>query len=156
MSHDKIRSAARRRMAQTGESYTAARREVIKTYTAARRDVSVSDSSSFETTMPDVSWISDALRQAVMPKHLAKTMRAATMPDVSWISDALRQAVMPKHLAKTMRAATMPKWLAEGSSSIEGEPQDLGRRGRAGRAFQGLSPVRGAPDAGPHGGPALI
>jgi hypothetical protein len=32
MSHDKIRAAARKRMAETGESYAAARREVIKNY----------------------------------------------------------------------------------------------------------------------------
>jgi hypothetical protein len=32
MSHDKIRAAARRRMAETGESYATARREVIKDY----------------------------------------------------------------------------------------------------------------------------
>ena len=35
MSHDKIKSAARRRMAETGESYAAARREVIREFQAA-------------------------------------------------------------------------------------------------------------------------
>ena len=35
MSHDKIRAAARKRMAETGEPYTAARREVIKNYQEA-------------------------------------------------------------------------------------------------------------------------
>jgi hypothetical protein len=34
MSHDKIKAAARRRMAQTGEPYAAARRKVIKEYQA--------------------------------------------------------------------------------------------------------------------------
>jgi hypothetical protein len=32
MSHDKIRAAARKRMAETGEPYATARREVIKNY----------------------------------------------------------------------------------------------------------------------------
>lgn len=32
MSHDKIKAAARRRMAETGEPYATARREVIKNY----------------------------------------------------------------------------------------------------------------------------
>jgi hypothetical protein len=32
MTHDKIRAAARKRMAETGEPYAAARREVIKNY----------------------------------------------------------------------------------------------------------------------------
>ena len=35
MSHDKIRAAARKRMAETGEPYATARREVIKDYQAA-------------------------------------------------------------------------------------------------------------------------
>ncbi len=35
MSHDKIRAAARKRMAETGEPYAAARREVIKDYQGA-------------------------------------------------------------------------------------------------------------------------
>ena len=38
MSHDKIKAAARRRMAETGESYAAARREVIKEFQAAGHD----------------------------------------------------------------------------------------------------------------------
>ena len=36
MSHDKIRAAARKRMAETGEPYATARREVIKNYQASR------------------------------------------------------------------------------------------------------------------------
>src|ERR1700731_642914 len=35
MSHDKIRAAARKRMAETGEPYAAARREVIKNHQEA-------------------------------------------------------------------------------------------------------------------------
>jgi len=35
MSHDKIKAAARKRMAETGESYAAARREVIREFQAA-------------------------------------------------------------------------------------------------------------------------
>ena len=35
MSHDKIRAAARKRMAETGEPYATARREVIKNYQGA-------------------------------------------------------------------------------------------------------------------------
>jgi hypothetical protein len=35
MSHDKIRAAARKRMAQTGEPYAAARREVIREHQRA-------------------------------------------------------------------------------------------------------------------------
>jgi hypothetical protein len=40
MSHDKIRAAARQRMAETGESYAAARRAVIAGQQAAEEDVS--------------------------------------------------------------------------------------------------------------------
>ena len=38
MSHDKIKAAARKRMADTGESYAAARREVIREFQAAGND----------------------------------------------------------------------------------------------------------------------
>ena len=38
MSHDKIKAAARKRMAETGESYAAARREVIREFQAAGID----------------------------------------------------------------------------------------------------------------------
>jgi hypothetical protein len=45
MSHDKIRAAARKRMAETGESYAAARREVIKNYQQAEAGPGVGSSS---------------------------------------------------------------------------------------------------------------
>ena len=38
MSHDKIKAAARKRMAETGESYATARREVIRRFQAAGND----------------------------------------------------------------------------------------------------------------------
>src|ERR1700722_7925231 len=38
MSHDKIKAAARKRMAETGESYATARREVIREFRAAGND----------------------------------------------------------------------------------------------------------------------
>lgn len=38
MSHDRIKSAARRRMAETGEQYTVARLEVMRQHAEARAD----------------------------------------------------------------------------------------------------------------------
>jgi hypothetical protein len=46
MSHDKIRAAARKRMAETGEPYTTARREVIKNYQEAGAGPGAASSSS--------------------------------------------------------------------------------------------------------------
>jgi hypothetical protein len=46
MSHDKIRAAARKRMAETGESYAAARREVIKNYQQAEDGPGAGSSSN--------------------------------------------------------------------------------------------------------------
>jgi hypothetical protein len=40
MSHDKIKAAARKRMAETGESYATARRQVIREFQAAGNDAS--------------------------------------------------------------------------------------------------------------------
>ena len=47
MSHDKIRAAARKRMAETGESYATARREVIKNYQRAGAGASSSSARWF-------------------------------------------------------------------------------------------------------------
>jgi hypothetical protein len=47
MSHDKIRAAARKRMAETGESYAAARREVIREHQAGGREGPGSDTQWF-------------------------------------------------------------------------------------------------------------
>ena len=44
MSHDKIRAAARKRMAETGEPYATARREVIKDYQQAEAGPGVTSS----------------------------------------------------------------------------------------------------------------
>jgi hypothetical protein len=46
MSHDKIRAAARKRMAETGEAYATARREVIKNYQEAGARPGAASSSS--------------------------------------------------------------------------------------------------------------
>jgi hypothetical protein len=47
MSHDKIRAAARKRMAETGEPYATARREVIKNYQATEAEASSSSARWF-------------------------------------------------------------------------------------------------------------
>ena len=47
MSHDKIRQATRKRMAETGESYAAARREVIRKHQAAGGEIPLSDRQWF-------------------------------------------------------------------------------------------------------------
>jgi|HubBroStandDraft_6_1064221.scaffolds.fasta_scaffold203163_1 hypothetical protein len=47
MSHDKIRAATRKRMAETGESYAAARREVIREHQAAAGEGPRSDPGWF-------------------------------------------------------------------------------------------------------------
>jgi hypothetical protein len=47
MAHDKIKAAARRRMAETGESYAAARREVIREFRAAGSNDPAGEPESF-------------------------------------------------------------------------------------------------------------
>ena len=46
MTHDKIRAATRKRMAETGEPYATARREVIKNYQAAGAEPGAAPSST--------------------------------------------------------------------------------------------------------------
>jgi hypothetical protein len=57
MSHDKIRAAARKRMAETGEPYATARREVIKDHQAAGA-VSSSDARWFALDYSDMGRVS--------------------------------------------------------------------------------------------------
>jgi hypothetical protein len=58
MSHDKIRAAARERMARTGESYAAARRAVIKEHPAA----------ASETPRPRTQWFAISYDASVSGK----------------------------------------------------------------------------------------
>jgi hypothetical protein len=58
MSHDKIRAAARERMAETGEPYATARREVIKNYQAAGAGASSSSARWFAIDYSDMGRIS--------------------------------------------------------------------------------------------------
>ena len=53
MTHDKIKAAARKRMAETGESYATARREVIKNYQQAGAGTGASSSSARWFTLDD-------------------------------------------------------------------------------------------------------
>lgn len=58
MAHDKIKAAARRRIAQTGESYTAARREVIREFQAARSSDPAGEPERFAISYDDMGPIS--------------------------------------------------------------------------------------------------
>jgi hypothetical protein len=54
MSHDKIKAAARKRMAETGESYAAARREVIREFQAAGNDAPTGGPERFAISYKDM------------------------------------------------------------------------------------------------------
>lgn len=58
MAHDKIKAAARRRMAQTGESYAAARREVIRAFRAAGSSDPAGEPERFAISYDDMDRIS--------------------------------------------------------------------------------------------------
>jgi hypothetical protein len=58
MAHDKIKAAARRRMAQTGESYAAARREVIREFRAASSNEPAGEPEWFAISYKDMGTIS--------------------------------------------------------------------------------------------------
>jgi hypothetical protein len=62
MSHDKIKAAARKRMAETGEPYATARREVIKDYQQA--DASSVSASWFAIDSSDVGRVTKWLESA--------------------------------------------------------------------------------------------
>lgn len=58
MAHDKIKAAARRRMAKTGESYTAARRQVITEFQAAGGNEPAGGPERFAISYDDMGPIS--------------------------------------------------------------------------------------------------
>jgi hypothetical protein len=58
MSHDKIKAATRKRMAETGEPYATARREVIKNYREAAAGASSSSAAWFAIDYSDMGRIS--------------------------------------------------------------------------------------------------
>jgi hypothetical protein len=58
MAHDKIKAAARRRMAKTGESYAAARREVIREFRAAASSDPAGEPEWFAISYKDMGPIS--------------------------------------------------------------------------------------------------
>jgi hypothetical protein len=60
MSHNKIRSAARQRMAETGEPYATARREVIREHQAARSQSPIPDTKRFAISYSE-SWLATVL-----------------------------------------------------------------------------------------------
>lgn len=65
MAHDKIKAAARRRMAETGKSYAAARREVIREFRAASSNDPAGEPERFAISYDDMGPIStwaDTLR----------------------------------------------------------------------------------------------
>jgi hypothetical protein len=58
MPHDKIKAAARKRMAATGESYAAARREVIREFRAAGNDAPAGEPERFAISYDDMGPLS--------------------------------------------------------------------------------------------------
>lgn len=58
MAHDKIKAAARRRMAETGESYAAARREVIREFRASGSNDPAGEPEWFAISYDDMGPIS--------------------------------------------------------------------------------------------------
>ena len=58
MSHDKIKAAARKRMAETGESYTAARRNVTREFRAAGSDAPAGGPERFAISYDDMGPVS--------------------------------------------------------------------------------------------------
>lgn len=58
MAHDKIKAAARRRMAKTGESYASARREVIRESRAASSSDQAGEPEPFAISYDDMGPIS--------------------------------------------------------------------------------------------------
>ena len=112
--HDKIKAAARERMARTGESYVGARYEAIKAHAANRDDptphmsgfVAVDVSPLMESIgrVTDFSPLMESIRQATDFSPLMESIRQAT--DFSPLMESIRQATDFSPLMESIRQAT--------------------------------------------------
>jgi hypothetical protein len=100
MSHDKIKAAARERMARTGESYVAARYEVIKTHAADGDDRSTPNMGGFAAA--DISSLPESIRQVTdFSSPLSEMFRQAA--DITPLMDSIRQAADVGPLMESVR-----------------------------------------------------
>lgn len=122
MSHDKIRAAARKRMAETGEPYATARREVIKDYEQAGAGPGVASSSGARFFAIDYSDMGRVSLRAET-RHGGGPGRGGVEVD----STVLRVRMADFHLdipRSTVRSA------ARSTRSVRGTIGVHGRRGR--------------------------
>jgi hypothetical protein len=82
MTHDKIKAAARRRMAQTGEPYKTARHEVIMDYRAGRHTSPATSRRSMAATPH--------------PDTIGRTILGAAIPDPGKLGRAIFGTAMPR------------------------------------------------------------
>jgi hypothetical protein len=91
---------------------------------AARGDDSTSDTGILEASVSDVSWISDALRKAVVPSYLAESLCEATMPKwLTWWNilgrgRALTMERRPCILSRPISGSSRQDYAATGSPHI--------------------------------------
>ena len=113
MSNDKIKAAARKRMAHTGESYATARTAVIREHEAAQRRGPVADMTKLVGQLPDITklvgefpdmaklvgqlpdmaTIDEAiLAAAAQESAIDEAMKAVAEHDMDWIASSFRDA----------------------------------------------------------------
>ena len=119
MSHDKIRAAARKRMAETGEPYATARREVIKSYQGIGAGAPSSSAAWFAISCGDIGrvtlWLETRLGR---DPRLGGVAVGATMLRVRMVDFRLD---VPR---SSVRSATRSEHQIRGTIGVHG------RRGR--------------------------
>ena len=99
--HDKIKAAARERMARTGESYVGARYEAIKAHAADREDDFAPNTSGFVAV--DVSPLMESIGRTVDVGPVAESIRQAM--DIGPVAESIRQAMDIGPVAESIRQA---------------------------------------------------
>jgi hypothetical protein len=84
MSNDKIKAAARKRMAHTGESYATARAAVIMEHEAAQRRGPVADMTKLVGRLPDIT--------KLVGEFPDMTKLVGQLPDMATIDEAILAA----------------------------------------------------------------
>ncbi len=78
MPHDKVKAATRKRMAETGEPYSVARRTVVRAHRAAQNRIQAADApvSADPVALPIGSALGDAIGQALKDLDMAAPYRS--------------------------------------------------------------------------------
>ncbi len=99
MSHDKIRSAARKRMAETGEPYVVARRKVIRAVRHQLPPADVSEVAGVADLVNRTAKAADMFNRPGVADLVNRTAKAADMFNRPGVADLVNRTAKAAYIA---------------------------------------------------------